>query len=102
MAHPAERSWIQDVNLQNRERPVPGFSKLVGGSVQLDHELKDGDVIDPDGTEEMRPRYSTHPAIRLVQYHFWYRVKGYFFVEMPCRSKGICRSMTMPGNPCDR
>ena len=52
MAHPAERSWIEDVNLQNRERQVPGFLTLVGGSVHLDHELADGDVIDSDGTEE--------------------------------------------------
>jgi len=52
IAHPAERAWIEDVNFQNRERPVPGFSTLVGGSVHLDHELADGDVIDPDGTEE--------------------------------------------------
>lgn len=52
MAHPAERTWIEDVNLQNRERSVPGFLTLVGGSVQLDHELADGDVIDSDGTEE--------------------------------------------------
>ena len=52
MAHPAERAWIEDVELQNRERPVPGFSTLVGGPVQLDHEIAKGDVIDPDGTEE--------------------------------------------------
>lgn len=51
MAHPAERAWIEDVDRQNRERPVPGFSSLVRGSVQLDFELADGDVIDPDGTE---------------------------------------------------
>jgi len=31
-AHPAERAWLEDVDLQNRERPVPGFSLLVGGS----------------------------------------------------------------------
>jgi glyoxylase-like metal-dependent hydrolase (beta-lactamase superfamily II) len=52
MAHPAERAWIEDVHFQNRERPVPGFSTLVGGSVHVDHELAEGDVIDPDGTEE--------------------------------------------------
>ena len=52
MAHPAERAWIEDVDRQNRERPLPGFSTLVGGSVQLDHELAEGDVIDTDGTEE--------------------------------------------------
>jgi len=47
-AHPAERAWIEDVELQNRERPVPGFAILVGGSVQLDHELVDGESIEPD------------------------------------------------------
>jgi hydroxyacylglutathione hydrolase len=52
MAHTAERMWIEDVDRQNRERPVPGFSTLVGGSVQLDHELSDGDMIDTDGTAE--------------------------------------------------
>jgi len=49
-AHPAERAWIEDVDCQNRERPVPGFSTLVGGPVQLDHELVDGDSIEPDET----------------------------------------------------
>jgi len=49
-AHPAERTWIEDVDLQNRERPVPGFATLVGGPVQLDHELVDGDSIEPDET----------------------------------------------------
>jgi hydroxyacylglutathione hydrolase len=47
-AHPAERAWIEDVDLQNRERPVPGFATLVGGSVSVDHELLDGDSIEPD------------------------------------------------------
>jgi hydroxyacylglutathione hydrolase len=47
-AHPAERPWIEDVALQNRERPVPGFATLVGGSLRVDHELVDGDTIEPD------------------------------------------------------
>jgi len=47
-AHPAERAWIEDVELQNRERPVPGFALLVGGSLPVDHELADGDTIEPD------------------------------------------------------
>ncbi len=47
-AHPAERAWIEDVDLQNRERPVPGFDTLVGGSVSVDHELVDGDTIESD------------------------------------------------------
>ncbi len=49
-AHPAERAWIEDTDLQNRERPVPGFATLVGGPVPVDHELVDGDGIEPDET----------------------------------------------------
>ncbi len=45
-AHAAERAWIEDVNLQARERPVPGFFSLVGSSVKVDRILKDGDVLD--------------------------------------------------------
>lgn len=49
-AHPAERTWIEDVDLQNRERPVPGFTSLVSGSVQIDRDLRDGDLIIADET----------------------------------------------------
>lgn len=52
-AHPAERAWIEDVELQNRERPVPGFATLVGGPVQVDHELGDGDGIEPDDSRSV-------------------------------------------------
>jgi hydroxyacylglutathione hydrolase len=49
-AHLAERAWIEDVERQNRERPVPGFSTLVGGPVPIDYELEGGLTIDTDGT----------------------------------------------------
>ncbi len=49
-AHPAERAWIEDIGLQKRERPVPGFDSLTGGSVKVDHALNDGDTIEPDET----------------------------------------------------
>jgi len=49
-ANPGERAWIEDIDLQNRERPVPGFTMLVGGPVQVDHELIDGEIIEPDET----------------------------------------------------
>jgi glyoxylase-like metal-dependent hydrolase (beta-lactamase superfamily II) len=51
-AHPAERAWIEDVERQNRERPVPGFGTLVGGPVPIDYELEGGCTIDTDGTGE--------------------------------------------------
>lgn len=48
-AHPAERAWIEDTELQARERPIPGFSTLVEGPVRIDRLLADGDRIDIGG-----------------------------------------------------
>jgi len=45
-AHPTERIWIENVELQASERPVPGFHSLVGGPVAVDRALDDGDIVD--------------------------------------------------------
>jgi glyoxylase-like metal-dependent hydrolase (beta-lactamase superfamily II) len=45
-AHARESKWIEDVELQSRERPIPGFHNLVGGSVNVDQILNDGDILD--------------------------------------------------------
>lgn len=45
-AHPAERDWIEDPDLQARIRPVPGFHSLVGGPVSVDRQIEDGSEIE--------------------------------------------------------
>lgn len=52
-AHRSEKPWIEDVELQNRERPVPGFSTLVSGPVRVDRELSDGDIIVLDERKDL-------------------------------------------------
>ncbi len=47
-AHHGEKSWIGDVELQAKERPVPNFHLLVEGPVDVDITLEDGDVLDFD------------------------------------------------------
>jgi hydroxyacylglutathione hydrolase len=47
-AHPAEKMWIEDVELQSKERPVPGFNDLVGGSVTVDCVLEEGNILKID------------------------------------------------------
>lgn len=44
-AHPAEVAWIEDPDLQEKERPIPGFSNLVRGPVEVDRLLRDGDRV---------------------------------------------------------
>ena len=48
LAHHGERNWIEDVELQERERPVPGFHSLVAGSIFLDGVLEEGERIKVD------------------------------------------------------
>ena len=45
-AHQDEKEWIEDIELQARERPIPGFHSLVAGSARVDRILADGDYID--------------------------------------------------------
>ena len=61
-AHPTERAWIEDVERQNRERPVPGFATLVGGSVPVDFELVDGTSIETDDTRACELRVIHTPG----------------------------------------
>jgi len=44
-AHPAEAAWIEDTSRQARERPIPGFTTLVEGSMKVDRLLGNGDRI---------------------------------------------------------
>ena len=40
-----ERAWIEDIDLQFSERPIPNFYELAGKSTHIDHIVKDGDRI---------------------------------------------------------
>lgn len=43
-----EQSWIEDVELQWKERPIPNFHTLVRESVLVDEIVKEGDCIQPE------------------------------------------------------
>lgn len=45
LAHPNEKSWIENIDLQAKERPVPNFHSLVEGSIDVDETLEDGDKV---------------------------------------------------------
>jgi hydroxyacylglutathione hydrolase len=45
LAHKGEVEWIEDIEIQNRERPVPGFFNLVDQSVKIDNTLTGGEKI---------------------------------------------------------
>lgn len=48
VAHKDDASWIEDVDLQYKERPILNFYSLLGGSLRVDRKVRDGDVLDLD------------------------------------------------------
>jgi len=44
-AHEAEKEWIENIEVQNLQRPVPGFHTLVDRSVKIDKFLSDGQEL---------------------------------------------------------
>lgn len=47
--HGQAARWVEDMDLQARERPVFGFEQLVAGSTRVKWRLQEGDVIDLGG-----------------------------------------------------
>lgn len=45
MAHEAEKEWIENIELQNQQRPVPGFFNLVDRSVEIDEFISEGQKL---------------------------------------------------------
>lgn len=48
------RNWIEDVDLQFRERPIPNFYRLAERSVSVDRIVQDEDVICPEEGIEIK------------------------------------------------
>lgn len=53
-ASQGERRWIENIDLQFKERPIPNFHALAGASTQVDTVVRDGDVITPEPGMEIK------------------------------------------------
>lgn len=51
VAHGVEKDWIEDIDKQYLERPIPTFRTFVQNSTKVDRIVKDGDVLDLGGGE---------------------------------------------------
>ena len=45
-AHVDAQPWVEDTELQAKQRPIANFHSLVGGPVEVDLVLRDGDTLD--------------------------------------------------------
>jgi hydroxyacylglutathione hydrolase len=44
-AHVGEQNWIEQIEVQNNERPVPGFFNLIDSSIKIDGFLEHGQIL---------------------------------------------------------
>jgi hydroxyacylglutathione hydrolase len=54
----AEKKWIEDVDLQFKERPVPGFFDIVGGSTSVDCCYTHGETIQLEPNIHLTPIFT--------------------------------------------
>jgi len=52
-AHPLDKEWIEDISLQEADRPVPGFSELADRSCKVDIQLDDTHSLNLHGQIEV-------------------------------------------------
>ena len=52
--HQLEKDWIEDIELQNRHRPVPGFISLVDTPVKVDQFITNGQILNQQNGIPMR------------------------------------------------
>jgi len=53
-AHRGDRPWIEDIEKQFRERPIPNLFELIEGPVPISRELKEGDTLSWDQEKTIR------------------------------------------------
>jgi len=77
-AHPADKSWIEDVEKQYRERPILNFFELVEGSVPVSRDLREGDTLSWSKGKTLRVLET--PGHSLGSISFFFEEEGILFV----------------------
>jgi len=54
VAHGAEKDWIEEIDKQYLERPIPTFRTFVQKDTKVDRLVKDGEVLDLGGGESLK------------------------------------------------
>lgn len=70
LAHKKEQHWIENIDLQEKERPVPGFKLLVDRSVDIDEFLVDGQIIQLDNQISVGIIHSPGHSAGLLSMYF--------------------------------
>ncbi|HUI28858.1 MAG TPA: MBL fold metallo-hydrolase [Candidatus Acidoferrales bacterium] len=70
LAHRDEISWIENIEIQNKERPVPGFFNLVDRSIKVDRSLSGGEILKADSDVTLRIIHSPGHSKGSVNIHF--------------------------------
>ena len=68
--HKNEVNWVEDIDKQHNERPVPGFYNLVEGSVSVDNVVKHNDQFNPESGMTIKAIHTPGHSEGSVCYYF--------------------------------
>jgi glyoxylase-like metal-dependent hydrolase (beta-lactamase superfamily II) len=97
--HEGDRPWIENVDLQYKERPIMNFSSLVEGSFAINRELNDGDILDLGGGKMLRV---IHTPGHSRSFSLFLEDEGPCFQETPFPWQGACPFTKMSSNRSSR
>jgi glyoxylase-like metal-dependent hydrolase (beta-lactamase superfamily II) len=95
-AHPADKPWIEDVEKQYRERPILNFFELVGGSVRVTRELKEGNTVSWEKGKTIRVLET--PGHSLGSISLFFEEEGSLFTGDAVPASGTIPIYVNPGS----
>lgn len=70
LAHTAEKDWIENIDKQNQQRPVPGFYELVDEPVKIDAIVKNNQVFDASAGLQFKIIHTPGHSKGSLSFHF--------------------------------
>ena len=70
LSHKNKQKWVENADLQFKERPVPGFNELVSGSCIVDETFDDGDIFELGNNMTMEVIYTPGHSDDSVSLYF--------------------------------
>jgi hydroxyacylglutathione hydrolase len=70
LAHRNEREWIENIDIQFKERPIPGFYSLVADSVKIDKFIDEGKTIKIDKENFIKVYFTPGHSSGSISLHF--------------------------------
>lgn len=80
-------AWVENIDLQYKERPIPNFYQLVGGSVRVDYKVADREIIKTEKNVELQMFHSKGHSLDSVSWYLKSEKVLFIGDAIPCANE---------------